>query len=194
MALHRASLIALTALLTAAAGTAEAQSKSADQQIAEAVSPLPEGLRASAEVRAFAAGELVTVRDGSNEMTCLADDPTREGFHAACYHRDLEPFMARGRELRAEGMTRPEIDSIRLAEIEAGTLEMPSQPTALYSLSSDHEAWDAAAGMPADASGLYVIYLPYATAESSGISVQPARDRPWLMYPGKPWAHVMISR
>ena len=194
MELHRASLIAAAAVLTAAFGTAEAQTKSADQQIAEAVSPLPEGLRAGAVVRAFAAGELVTVRDGSNEMTCLADDPTREGFHAACYHRDLEPFMARGRELRAEGMTGPEIDSIRLAEIEAGTLEMPSQPTALYSLSSDREMWDAAAGMPADASGLYVIYLPYATAESSGISVQPARDRPWLMYPGKPWAHVMISR
>jgi hypothetical protein len=102
--------------------------------------------------------------------------------------------MARGRELRAEGRTRPEIDSIRLAEIEAGTLEIPSRPTALYSLSSDSAAWDAAAGMPADASGLYVIYLPYATAESTGISVQPARDRPWLMYPGKPWAHVMISR
>lgn len=194
MALHRASLIAATAVLAAAAGTAEAQTKSTDQQIAEAVSPLPEGLRAGAEVRALIEGALVTVRDGSNEMICLADDPTREGFHAACYHRYLEPFMARGRELRAEGKTRPEIDAMRLAEIEAGTLEMPSQPTALYSLSSDHEAWDAAAGMPIDASGLYVIYLPYATAESSGISVQPARDRPWLMYPGKPWAHVMISR
>lgn len=194
MALHRASLIAATAVLAAAAGTAEAQTKSADQQIAEAVSPLPEGLRAGAEVRALIDGALATVRDGANEMICLADDPTREGFHAACYHRDLEPFMARGRELRAEGKTRPEIDAMRLAEIDAGTLEMPSRPTALYSLSSDSAAWDEAAGMPADASGLYVIYLPYATPESSGISVQPARDRPWLMYPGKPWAHVMISR
>jgi hypothetical protein len=194
MALHRASLIAATAVLAAAAGTAEAQTKSADQQIAAAVSPLPEGLRAGAEVRALIEGALVTVRDGSNEMICLADDPTRQGFHAACYHRDLEPFMARGRELRAEGRTRPEIDSIRLAEIDSGTLEIPSRPTALYSLSSDSAAWDEAAGMPADASGLYVIYLPYATAKSSGISVQPARDRPWLMYPGKPWAHVMISR
>ncbi len=194
MALHRASIIAATAVLAAAAGAAEAQTESADQQIAESVSPLPDGLRAGAEVRALIEGALVTVRDGSNEMICLADDPAREGFHAACYHRYLEPFMARGRELRAEGKTRPEIDAMRLAEIDAGTLEMPSQPTALYSLSSDHETWDEAAGMPADASGLYVIYLPYATTESSGISVQPARDRPWLMYPGKPWAHVMISR
>ena len=194
MVLHRASIIAATAVLAAAAGTADAQTKSADQQIAAAVSPLPEGLRAGAEVRALIEGELATVRDGSNEMICLADDPTREGFHAACYHRYLEPFMVRGRELRAEGKTRPEIDSIRLAETETGTLEMPSQPTALYSLSSDSTAWDEASGRPVDASGLYVIYLPYATPESSGISVQPARDRPWLMYPGKPWAHVMISR
>lgn len=194
MASRRIPLIALIAVLAAAAGTARAQTKSTDQQIAEAVSPLPEGLRAGAEVRAFIEGDLATVREGSNEMICQADDPSREGFHAACYHRDLEPFMARGRELRADGKTRPEVDATRLAEIEAGTLAMPSQPTALYSLSSDHEAWDAAAGMPADASGLYVIYLPYATSESTGISAQPARDRPWLMYPGKPWAHVMISR
>ena len=191
---HRASLIAATAVLAAAAGPAEAQTKSTDQQIIEAVSPLPDSLQAGAEVRTLTSGELVTVRDGSNEMICLADDPTREGFHAACYHRDLEPFMIRGREIRAEGMTRPEVDSIRLAEIESGALEMPSQPTALYSLSSDSTAWDEASGRPVDASGLYVIYLPYATALSSGISPLPARDRPWLMYPGKPWAHVMISR
>jgi hypothetical protein len=191
---RREFAIVLSAALAVAAGTAQAQTKSAEQQIAEAVSPLPEGIRAGAEVRAFAEGGLFTLRAGSNAMICQADDPSREGFHAACYHRDLEPFMARGRELRADGMTRPEVDSIRLAEIEAGALEMPSQPTALYSLSSDHDAWDAATGMPVDASGLYVIYLPYATAESTGISAQPARDRPWLMYPGTPWAHVMISR
>ena len=193
MASRRIPLIALIAVLAAAAGTARAQTKSTDQQIAEAVSPLPEGLRAGAEVRAFIEGDLATVRAGSNEMICLADDPTREGFHAACYHKDLEPFMARGRELRAAGHEAPAIEAARLAEIEAGTLAMPTEPRALYSQSSRQE-FDAATGAAPNARGLYVIYVPYATEESTGISAKPAGDRPWLMYPGNPWAHVMISK
>ena len=101
--------------------------------------------------------------------------------------------MARGRELRAEGQERTTVDSVREAEIEQGTLAMPREPRALYSLSSEQE-YDPAAGPPADASGLYVIYMPYATQETTGIATQAAGDRPWLMFPGKPWAHVMITR
>ena len=141
----------------------------------------------------YRGGQLVSLRDGSNGLVCLADDPSREGFHAACYHADLEPFMARGRELRAEGQERTTVDSVREAEIEQGTLAMPREPRALYSLSSEQE-YDPAAGPPADASGLYVIYMPYATQETTGIATQAAGDRPWLMFPGKPWAHVMITR
>jgi hypothetical protein len=32
----------------------------------------------------------------------FADNPKQDGFSAACYHKDLEPFMARGRVLREE--------------------------------------------------------------------------------------------
>ena len=59
------------------------------------------------------AGEFVTLRDGDNEFIVLADNPTQDGFNAACYHKDLEPFMARGRALKAEGKTREEIFAIR---------------------------------------------------------------------------------
>ena len=38
----------------------------------------------------------------------------------------------------------------------------------------------------------WVIYLPYATAESSGTSTEPG-DTPWPMYSGTVGAHVMIS-
>ncbi|MEJ2090178.1 MAG: hypothetical protein P8Y69_17300 [Gammaproteobacteria bacterium] len=154
---------------------------------------MPENLRNGAGVLGYHRGQLISLREGANGMICLTDDPTQAGFHAACYHQDLEPFMARGRELRANGYQRPAVDSIRAAEIEAGRLAMPREPRALYSLSSDHE-YDPGSGVPSDASGLYVIYMPYATELSTGISAAPAGGRPWLMFPGKPWAHVMISR
>ncbi len=142
----------------------------------------------------YRGGHLDVLRSGTNAMVCLADDPGREGFHVACYHESLEPFMARGRELRAQGVARPQLDSLRLAEIEGGSLPMPQHPTALYSLSHDADAFDPTGEVSEGVRGLYVIYLPYATEASTGISVVPAADRPWLMFPGKPWAHVMISR
>jgi hypothetical protein len=37
-----------------------------------------------------------------------------------------------------------------------------------------------------------VVYVPYATPESTGLSTTPG-TAPWLMYPGTPGAHIMIS-
>ena len=51
-----------------------------------------------------AAGAVVTLRAGVNDIVCLADDPKEAAFSVACYHKDLEPFMARGRELVAKGV------------------------------------------------------------------------------------------
>jgi len=75
--------------------------------------------------------------------------------------------------------------------MEAGTLALPQAGASLYSLTNADDAFDPSTGTTR---GLWVIYLPYATEASVGVSALPARDRPWLMYPGKPTAHVMIAR
>ena len=36
-------------------------------------------------------------------------------------------------------------------------------------------------------------YTPYATPEQTGISATPVPGGPWMMYPGKAGAHVMIN-
>jgi hypothetical protein len=175
-------------------GSARAQEKPDARQIVDAVSPLPEPMRAGAAVMGFHGAQLVELRPGTNGMICLADTPSREGFHTACYHRSLEPFMARGRALRAQGLTSEVADSVRLAELEAGRLPLPDAGAALYSLFHDDDAFDPSAGGTEGLTGLYVIYLPHATEATTGISATPSRERPWLMYPGKPTAHVMIRR
>ncbi len=180
--------------LAACAGTAASQGKSADQQIAEAVSALPEALRAGATVHGYRGGELVTLRQGDNMMVCLADDPADDRWHVACYHGSLEPFMAKGRAIRAGGTTdRAAVEAQREAAIRSGEVKMPDAPAALYSLTGSDQSFDPATGQVSGASALYVLYVPYATEESTGISSEPAGNRPWLMAPGKPWAHVMIS-
>jgi hypothetical protein len=170
------------------------QAKSVEHEISDAVSPLPAPLQAGAAVLAYRDSALTEIRAGTNGMICLADDPARKGFHAACYYKSLEPFMARGRDLRASGMSAEATDSVRIAELTSGTLPLPTSGAGLYSISHDEDAFDPAAGIPEGTRGLYVVYLPFATEASTGISATPARDRPWLMYPGKPTAHVMISR
>ncbi|MFQ5678856.1 MAG: hypothetical protein ACE5HP_05295 [Gemmatimonadota bacterium] len=178
-------------ILTAAAlGPIELAAQSADEQIAQAVLPLPEYMRAGAKVMGYAGGELRLLRDGEGSMVCLADDPDREGFHVACYHESLEPFMARGRELRAGGMNRREALAKRWEEIDAETLEMPEHPAALYTLTS--REGQSGPEHPEKLFRVTVIYTPYATAEDVGLPTDPKEGLPWLMFPGRPSAHVMI--
>jgi hypothetical protein len=172
-----------------------AQVPTPEAQIAGAVSAVPEALRAGAGVLGYRNyHKLEVLRPATNEMICLADDPSEARWHVACYHKDLEPFMARGRELAATGASRGVIDSTRLAEIQAGTLKMPDGPRMLYNLYAPADSVDAATGLARNPAGLQVVYIPYATPESTGLSARPGGGLPWLMYPGKPWAHIMIMR
>ena len=189
----RAAVAAGLAAIFVAPSALEGQRSDA-WEIAAAVLPLPDSMRAGARVLIYRGGDLVEARTGSNEMICLGDDPAHKGLQVSCYHKSLEPFMARGRELRAAGMTKREaVDSARLADVRSGRIVMPSSAM-LSSVFAESDSFDAAAGPPAKPRALDVIYLPFATQESSGISEQPAADRPWLMFAGKPWAHVMLPR
>lgn len=174
---------------------AQSEIQTAEQQIHAAVSPAPVGMKEDAKVLGYnEQGELVVLREGTNELICLADNPNDERFHVACYHKDLEPFMKRGRELRAEGKTGDEIREYRYREIEEETLPMPEKPMSLYSLTGDEDAWDYSTHTLQSARPLYVIYIPYATVESTGLSTSPASEgAPWLMDAGKPWAHIMVG-
>ncbi len=164
-------------------------------QINAAVQAAPEEERNGATVLGYtSSGELVTLREGTNVLICLADDPDRQGFSAACYHKDLEPFMARGRELRAEGKSSGEIFDIREAEAKSGELKMPDQPTTLHLLEGAKGEYDPATGQVTDAYYRYVVYIPWATAKSTGLPTKPiVPGAPWIMDPGSHRAHIMVT-
>ena len=186
------ALRSLVAYVVFFGASAFCQVPSQDVQIAGAVQAAPQEMREGAAVLGFGEGsDLVLLREGKNELICLADDPVREGFNVACYHKDLEPFMARGRELTAQKVTGQKRADTRYQEIEAGTLKMPKEPRTLYVLTGS--GFDAATGSVAKSYLRWVIYVPYATAESSGLSTKPGDGKPWLMFPGTPGAHIMIS-
>lgn len=169
-----------------------AQTPPPEQQIAAAVLAAPAERRADATVLGWdASGAVVTLRAGGNDMVCLADNPAAEGWSAACYHEALEPFMARGRALAAEGLDGNARRDRRYEEIEAGTLPFPKEPTTLYVLHG--QGFDAATGEVIQPYLRWVIYTPFATAESTGLSTTPVPGGPWLMGAGTAGAHIMIS-
>src|SRR5450432_2093168 len=105
-------------------------------QIAAAVLAAPKDMRSGAAVLGYNdKGELVTLRKGENDLICLAADPKAKNYSVACYHKDLEPYMARGRELAAQGLKGKERMDKRWKEVEEGKVTMPKGPHMLYVLS-----------------------------------------------------------
>ena len=171
---------------------AAADVPSAQVQIAGAVLAAPVELREGAAVLGYdAQGARAQLREGKNEMICLATDPTKTTFNVACYHKDLEPFMARGRELLAQKVTGAKRNEIRFKEVEDGKLAMPREPRTLYVLTGT--SFDGASGKVQDPYLRWVIYVPFATPESTGLSTKGSDGAPWLMSPGTAGAHIMIN-
>ena len=190
---YRLTRLALVGtLLVAGAAPAAAQAPSKQQQMDLAVLPAPPERQADATILGYEDGRVVTWREGTNDYVCLADAPGDETFHAACYHASLEPFMARGRELAAEGKTREEITAMREEEALAGTLPMPEQAAMRYVADGAMENFDPATGEIADVRTRYVVYIPYATAETTGLPPKAPAGQPWIMDEGKPWAHIKV--
>ena len=188
-----AAAAALLLLSVASELAAQASLPTVDQQVAAAVLALPKEMRDGAMVMGYRTpGKLEMIRPGTNSMICLAQFAVEPGFHVSCYHKGMEPFMARGRALRAEGVKGDQVDSVRFREVRKGTLVMP-RSAVLYQLFGPKTAWDPATGKVTDAKSLMVMYMPGATAESTGLSPVPVQTGPWIMFPGTPKAHLMMS-
>lgn len=168
---------------------------SAEIQIKSALLAAPLEKKDACTVYGYSADKkLVVLRQGSNEMICLADDPDVPGFSVACYVKELEPFMQRGRELRKQGIKDQQLFDEREKEVKAGTLQMPKEPAALYVYSADDKDFDHTTGEVKNGYLRYVIYIPYATAASTGLPEKPsAKGMPWIMNPGTHGAHIMIN-
>ena len=193
--------LTLTIMLVLGTGYCFGQESASQQvpakefQIKTAVLAAPQEQRENATVMGYSPdGELVVLRKGSNGMICLADDPNQKGLNVSCYHKDLEPFMARGRALKKAGKSFKEIFDMREEEVKSGKLKMPSQPTTLYVYSASEEQYNPETGDVENGYLRYVVYIPYATAESTGLPLKPDfAGQPWIMDPGTHRAHIMIS-
>ena len=183
-------------ILVLAIGRASAQTiPSAVVQIKTALLAAAEESRDKAMVYGYSPkGEFVVLRKGENELVCLADDPAQPGLNVSCYHKSLEPFMERGRELKKEGKSFDDVFTIREAEVKSGKLKMNTQPANLVVYSAAADNYNSETGEVKDGYSRSVVYIPFATAESTGLPAKPTTPgMPWIMNPGTHRAHIMID-
>lgn len=178
-----------------ATSTVHAQQMSKEDQIKSAVLAAPAAVRDGAHVYGFnEKGEMVTLREGTNNFIVRADDPNVAGFEVVCYPKDVEPFMARGRELKAEGKKRGEIFDIREEEMGNGKLQKPGYGSTLNIYFGADARYNPETDALEGGSFRYVIYTPLATAETTGLPISPnGKGHPWVMFPGLYRAHIMIT-
>ena len=159
-----------------------AQLDTGDKLIEESLLALPEHMRDGATVAYFDEDKRVVLREGSNGITCQPDDPDTPGFAVWCYPQSHAAYTKRWYELAAEGRERAEVDEMITAEIEDNKLEWPAVAVN-YNLRGP--SLDTA--VP-----LTVVYVPFSTGESIGVTEERQFNRPWLMLAGTAFAHIMI--
>lgn len=166
-----------------------------DQQIASAIIAAPTEAREGAMVYGYDEnGNFIVLQEGNNNFICIADNPSKDGFQIVCYHKSLEPMMSRGRELVTEGKSRGEKEKVREEEAKSGKMELPTAPATLHIYYGENAFFNTETNNIENAKYRYVVYMPYATQESTGLSLKPNEaSHPWLMFPGKYNAHIMIT-
>ena len=189
MMMERLPLAIAALAISGSWSCASPQVANPEEQIAQALVAAPEDKAEEARILGYTTdGSVVELRPGSNDFMCLASNPARENFSSSCYHASLEPYFARGRELDVEGASREERYRIRYEEMEAGTLPKPVMSAAQYIFDG---SWDPESNT-AEGQVRWVIYVPGATEETTGLSAMPQEGGPWIMFPGTPGAHIMI--
>ena len=169
----------------------------ASQQIAAAVLPLPDALRAQATVVGYAADfELITLRAGTNGIVCTATRPGDKDFDVRCYQESFMPIVRRLRELHRQGLPAKEVSRVVDSEIQSKKLPLPAGPAAGYRMLGPISAYSAATNsVGPEIESWQSIHFPYKTAAEIGLPEEGKVPNtfPYVMGSGTFWSHVMIE-
>lgn len=168
--------------LSLVAGAATGVAETTDETIELAVLALPDSLRDGAAVIRYEKGERIVLREGTNGLICQPDDPDVAGIAIWCYPTTHDAYARRWYGLEATGLSAKEVNDRIAEEIRSGELEWPDAAVN-YNLRGP--------GLD-NAVATTVVYVPFATGESLGITEERSFYRPWLMFPGTAFAHIMI--
>ena len=155
--------------------------KTDEEMIANAVSAAPEVIGAAAAVITFDAnGKVRTLREGSNNFTCIPDDPTNPANDPNCVDENgLEWVMA------YVGKTKPPEGKVGFGYmLQGGTTPSNVDPSATQPPN----------GMDWMQEPPHVMIFNYGDAiqDYPKPGEMPDMTQPWVMWAGTPYEHLML--
>ncbi len=160
----------------------------APDRITQATLPLPEDLRAGAEVFEYdkATGERKVLRPGTNHVECT---PRSDDGFTWCYAKVTSKRRDYAAKLRAQGKDDKAVQVAMAEATKNGTIPESPYGVMSYRLYGKRDRIQL----------LWVLSVPGATTDSIGVSTVSQREnalegrgQPWLMLAGTPGAHIMI--
>lgn len=151
--------------------------------------PLPASLKKDvAVVRVTDSGHFETIREGDNGFFCVANLQPDKRFFLECHPETMKAYLERRRVLSVS--EEPEDrNRILLAEIKAGSVKLPNGAISRFASGTVNEE----TGKPDSARVWTEIYVPFATSDETGLTLENAGTEPWLMSEGSFGAHIMIG-
>jgi hypothetical protein len=150
-----------------------------DELIANAMSAGPPAVAENATIAAVdEQGNMRTLREGTNNFTCMADDPT-PGNNPMCLD---ENAMAWAHAWMTK--TEPPADKVGFGYMLAGG----STPSNIDPYATDPAGGELAQEPP----HVMVFNLPELPADYPNGGENPDRSQPWTMWAGTPYEHLMI--
>jgi hypothetical protein len=181
MTMRSLGAVALLSVVLSSAASAQAP-LTVQEKIINARSAAPASLSAEATVMDWPeteGGDFVVLEEGTNGWTCLPDMPFTDGNDPECAD---EMWMEFYRAFKAG--TEPEYTRIGLSYMIApgGSSSSNTDPSATGPTPDNEWGFDPPHLM---------IVLPDA-GDLEGLPTSRGTGGPWVMYPGTPYAHIMV--
>ncbi|MFO7587804.1 MAG: hypothetical protein R6X22_06990 [Gemmatimonadota bacterium] len=169
------SLALVVGVLLLTAGPLAAQSR--EELIANALSAAPAEIAAHASV---VDAQGTVLREGSNEYTCMPDNPDVPGNSPMC----LDEAWLAWAHAWMNRQEPPAVERVSFAYMLQG--DFPTSNTDPYATkpTPDNEWLDDA--------GPHLMILVPSPESLDGISDDPGRSRPYVMWKGTPYVHLMV--
>jgi hypothetical protein len=175
------ALFVLTACQPIQPQAAQPALSTTDAQIQNAMSAAPPAIAQDATILAWPTeegGDMVVLREGSNDWICIADWPASPGNDPSCN----DAVWTAWNDAYAKG-EEPEITAPGIAYM----LQGGSDPS-----NTDPMAMEPAPGEDWVNTPPHIMILSPGGFDAADFATEPKQDEPYIMWDGTPYAHLMV--
>lgn len=179
---HLTLFALLSCILIVSTSISKAQSRDKQVKIEEAMSAAPPSISANATILDYSAepgGKKIVLRQGTNEWTCLPDNPHMPGNNPMCVDSQMIELFSAISENREPNITQTGFGYF----LQGGAPRSNANP--FDTSPSPENEW-----MEVQAPHIVVVSPDKSILE--GLSTNSENGGPWVMWSGTPYVHIMI--